>query len=347
MAEARRLISVIVPVYNKKAYLAQCVESILAQSYGDLELILVDDGSTDGSGEICESYADRDSRVRVFRQENGGPTAAVLTGLREAVGEYLTFVDSDDYISGEMLREMANCLTGQRGEIVCCNHVLEKQRETIPVKMSLTPGVYEGEKLEREIKANLMGREERIIPMSRCMKLCERSVFDGSEPYYDTSLRMGDDFNLMYPALLAARRIVVMDGALYYHYRYVEDSIVHAYDPGNAQSVERWYRAIFRIVRDRHVPDGELLLNREYCYMMLYVIKNELRNPQNDYREKIQGIFREPTVRDRINNTRVSVRGKSNALLYFGIRHPNRAVLGILRLIVKRYDRSGIRRKDN
>lgn len=341
MPQSKYKISVIVPVYNKKDYLAQCVDSILSQTYGNLELILVDDESTDGSGAICDKYADTDGRVKVFRQKNGGPTAAAVTGMREALGEYYTFVDSDDYIDRDMLKKMAGYLTGKKGEIVCCNHILEKLKETIPVIQPLPPGVYEGEKLEKQIKEKLLGREDRIIPMSRCMKLCEKSVFEGNEQYYDTRLRMGDDFNLVYPALLASTRIVIMEEALFYHYRYVEDSIVHAYDPDSAENTERWYRAILHIVQDKNVPDGEVKLNREYCYMMMYVMKNELRNPEKNYIRKIQDIFLKAEVREKIINTPVSVRSRSNALLYLGMQYPNKTLLRILRTIVKRYDNSG------
>ena len=90
-------ISVIVPVYNVAQYLPQCVDSILSQDYGDLEVILIDDGSTDPSGEICDQYATRDSRVHVIHQKNGGAAAAKNAVLRIASGDYLTFADSDDY----------------------------------------------------------------------------------------------------------------------------------------------------------------------------------------------------------------------------------------------------------
>lgn len=346
MQKAKYKISVIVPVYNKKDYLEQCIDSILSQKYGNLELLLVDDESTDGSGAICDKYAEKDKRVSVFHQPNSGPTAAVMTGLREASGEYYTFIDSDDYISKDMLEKMAGCLVGRQGEIVCCNHVLEKQRETVPVIQPLSPGVYEGARLDEEIKDRLLGRENRIIPMSRCMKLCEKSVFEGNEKYYDTTLRMGDDFNLIYPALLKSSRIVIMEEALFYHYRYVEDSIVHAYDPDNALSVANWYEAILRIVRDRQVPDGEAKLNREYCYMMMYVMKNELRNPDKNYIQKIQGIFTEPAARGRIMNTPLSVTSRANALLYLGMQYPNKTLLRILRMIVRRYDAAGRKKKD-
>ncbi len=171
-------ISVIVAVYNVHDYLEQCIDSILLQTYENLELLLIDDESTDGSGEICDRYADQDERVRVFHQKNSGCTAASLLGLREAAGDYIMFVDSDDYVETEMLREMMKHLVGKKGEVVCCNHILEKKRTTLPAVCPAAPGVYEGEKLKKEIKNKLIGNEQRTIPLSRCMKLFEKSVFD-------------------------------------------------------------------------------------------------------------------------------------------------------------------------
>ena len=92
------LISVIVPVYNVAAYLPQCLDSILQQDHEALEVILIDDGSTDCSGEICDGYAAADSRIRVIHQKNSGAAAAKNAGLRAATGEYLVFADSDDFV---------------------------------------------------------------------------------------------------------------------------------------------------------------------------------------------------------------------------------------------------------
>lgn len=339
MKKNKYKISIIVPVYNKTDYLEQCIDSILLQSYENLELLLIDDESTDGSGEICDRYEKEEERVRVFHQKNGGPTAACITGLNNASGDYYMFVDSDDYVSKDMLKEMYALLIGKPGEIVCCNHVLEKQKETIPVLSPLKPGVYEGAKLKQEIKDNLIGREERTIPMSRCMKLCEKSVFEGNEKYYDTAIRMGDDFNLICPALLNSTRIVMMEEGLFYHYRYVEDSIVHRYDPNMADSVERLIKSLREVVKDKEITDGENKVNREYCYMMMLVMKNELRNPGKDYLQRIWQIFTEPSVRERILNTPVSVRIRSNQFMYLGMQYPQKSLLRILRMLLKWYDR--------
>ena len=333
-------ISIIVPVYNKKEYLKQCIDSILKQTYENLELLLVDDASSDGSGEICDSYGEADERVRVFHRPNGGPTAACLTGLQNADGDYYMFVDSDDYITDDMLQEMTALLKGQTGEIICCNHVLEKKKETVSVIMPIAPGVYKGEKLQKEVKDALLGREERTIPMSRCMKLFEKTVFEGNEKYYDTAIRMGDDFNLIYPALLNSTRIVIMEQGLFYHYRYVEDSIVHCYDPAMKDSVERLMESLRNVVKDKNIPDGEKKVDKEYCYMMMLVMKNELRNKDSNYLQRIRQIFSDEAVREKILNTPLSVRNRTNQLMYLGMQYPEKALLRILRMIIKWHDRT-------
>ncbi|MBO7397990.1 MAG: glycosyltransferase family 2 protein, partial [Clostridia bacterium] len=96
------MISVIVPVYKTEEYLNQCVESILNQTYKDLEILLIDDGSPDRCGELCDDFAERDNRIRVFHTENRGVAAARNFGIREAKGEYIGFVDSDDWIEPDM-----------------------------------------------------------------------------------------------------------------------------------------------------------------------------------------------------------------------------------------------------
>lgn len=336
---ALHLVSVIVPVYNKKEYLEQCIDSILAQTYKRLELILVDDDSSDGSGEICDRYAERDDRVQVIHRENGGPTAACVAGMAAASGGYYMFVDSDDYVEPEMVSEMAARLGGVPGEVVCCGYVMEKQRGTERAGNGVAPGIYEGEKLREQIKAALIGVEKKVIPLSRCMKLCEKSLFAGNEIYYDYSLRFGDDANLMYPALLASSRVVVMKDAFYYHYRYVAGSLAHGYDAGLLAGVERLMEAVGRTAEEKKAPDAAGAVAREYCYMLLYVMKNELRAPDRDYRKRIQTVFGEEKIKTMLQNTPIAVTERSNQLLYMGALYPGGVLLRVLRLILYIYDK--------
>lgn len=339
MKKNRCKISVIVPVYNKKEYIAECIDSILGQTHQNLELLLVDDASTDGSGEICDGYAGKDGRVRVIHQPNGGPTSACVTGLENMDSDYCMFVDSDDYIDACTLEEMSKHVTGRPGEIICCNHILEKRKETLTVTAPLAPGVYEGEKLTHQVKEKLLGGEQRLIPMSRCMKLYEKSVFEGNRKYYDMSIRMGDDFHMVYPAFLNSARVVAMEQAAYYHYRFVEDSIVHKYDAGMFDSVRAWYRAMQRIIGDKGVADGEACLNREYCYMLMVVVKNELRSPDRGYLSRTREILLQKEIRECILNTPLSVQERSNQLIYLGMQYPERFLLRMLRMIIKRHDK--------
>ena len=119
----KAIISVIVPVYNVKDYLNECVESIVNQSYAALEIILVDDGSTDGSAEICDNWLKRDSRIRVIHKENGGLSDARNAGMSIATGEYVGFVDGDDKIAKEMYCRLHDLMVEKQADMVCCNHL--------------------------------------------------------------------------------------------------------------------------------------------------------------------------------------------------------------------------------
>jgi glycosyltransferase involved in cell wall biosynthesis len=116
--EAKGLISVIIPVYNVEKYLRECVDSVLSQTYKSYEIILVDDGSTDGSGEICDEYIDGHSQVKVIHKANGGLSDARNTGLKNAKGEYVYFLDSDDYIVPDAFQKLINISIKEQSDFV-------------------------------------------------------------------------------------------------------------------------------------------------------------------------------------------------------------------------------------
>ena len=130
MQERDVLISVIVPVYNVEPFLDRCVETLLAQTYRNLEIILVDDGSPDACPDKCDKWADLDARIKVIHQKNGGLSAARNSGLREVHGDYVLFVDSDDWLELHMIETMQNTAVEQQADIVNCQFVREKSRES-------------------------------------------------------------------------------------------------------------------------------------------------------------------------------------------------------------------------
>ena len=126
--DSKELISVIVPVYNVRSYLEKCFESVAGQNYRNLEIILVDDGSTDGSGALCEELARRDSRVRVIHKKNGGLGSARNAGIDAARGEILSFIDSDDWIEPGMYDTLTEIMHRENAQIIACG--IKKVSET-------------------------------------------------------------------------------------------------------------------------------------------------------------------------------------------------------------------------
>lgn len=116
------LVSVVVPVYNVEKYLRRCIDSIILQSYINLEIILVDDGSLDSSGNICDEYLKKDKRIKVIHQKNGGLSAARNTGIKKSIGKYICFIDSDDYVEKDYVKIMYDKIILDDSDIVICNY---------------------------------------------------------------------------------------------------------------------------------------------------------------------------------------------------------------------------------
>ena len=197
----KSIISIIVPVYNIEEYLPRCIESILAQSYTNFELILVNDGSTDRSGEICELYQKKDGRIRVIHKENGGSSSARNVGINVASGAYLGFVDSDDYIEQTMYEKMMQTIEERSCKIV------QVSRDEIDENGNQMPNVCEVPKeiveydSEEFLKELLLHRGD----CSFCTKLIKRELFD--ENKFPIGV-LNEDFHLLVRMLEKGEKIV-------------------------------------------------------------------------------------------------------------------------------------------
>lgn len=171
------LITIIVPVYQVKDYIKECVESLLAQTYENLEILLIDDGSTDGSGEICGEYALKDSRVQVIRQENQGLSAARNTGIALAKGEYVAFVDSDDVVLPDYAETLYRLLERYQADIAFCAYVKCKTEDLVNAREELLRinnaggeyGSADGGNKVRHGQAKRHGRNEELCMDSEQM----------------------------------------------------------------------------------------------------------------------------------------------------------------------------------
>lgn len=216
------MISVIIPVYNVEKYISQCLESVCNQIYDDLEIILIDDGSTDTSGEICDEYACKDDRIRVIHQENHGAAAAKNAGLRVATGTYLSFVDSDDYLEPGAYCHMMQLIQENRAEIVQCSY----------------RDVFKDHTVEHSIKSATLNQIDFLALFTEdwtCAllwdKLYKRSIFDGI--FFETGHKIDDEY-FTYRGILNAKK-VVRDNQIVYNYRKRASSVM--YSPASAQRI--------------------------------------------------------------------------------------------------------------
>lgn len=197
------VISVIVPVYQVEEYLERCVDSILAQSFHNFELILVDDGSPDGSGAICDTYASKDSRVRVIHKENGGLSDARNAGIEIAQGKYLTFIDSDDYVRPDMLKALIEAINKYNTDISVCG-LMGTTGELLPESKC-------GWQARIETPEQYYTRNSSIAT-SACGKLYRKSCFDNVR--YPKG-KLHEDAFVTYQVLFPCGQIAVMDDAGY------------------------------------------------------------------------------------------------------------------------------------
>ena len=218
-----KLISVIVPVYNVSQYLKQCVDSILNQSYKNLEIILVDDGSTDRSGLICDQYAQADGRVIVIHKENGGLSDARNAGLQVAKGEYIGFVDSDDFIHPDMYLILVRLLEENRADIAIANWQGFFDGKENEICDSRTGEITFFEDIET-LKFLIFGKDKYRISFSVWDRLYRKKVI---ENHCFPKGKCYEDVVWSAKVFYGTKKSVYIDRDLYY-YRRRDDSIVGA-----------------------------------------------------------------------------------------------------------------------
>lgn len=227
--------SVIVPTYNNEADLEKCIRSILDQTYLNFELILVDDGSTDSTPEICDYFVKLDYRVKAIHKQNEGAAAARNDGLFRAAGKYIYYVDADDWISKDLLQEAAYVLdVSEAPDIFVFGYsMIMEDGKSVSFPWSLEPGVYNKERLESEIyprMMNTLGRatQMRLVSGSLCDKIIEKQLL---LPHRcrDTRLYSQEDLVCVYECMYFAEQVYFSSLNMYFYNRFGKDSMHRRY----------------------------------------------------------------------------------------------------------------------
>lgn len=246
------LISIIVPIYNSQEYLGQCLDSVIAQTYQKLEIILVDDGSTDGSYDICKNYVDVDNRVKLLHTENGGEASARKAGFYASSGAIITFVDSDDWLETDAIERMYAEMEMQDADIVVTGFMETRGEKGRIVYNRLPSGVYQGERLRTELFPTMLCHadyfELGLWPYF-WNKMFRRGVLEPCIVSLNEELVVGVDAVGTFPAFLNAKVVSIMHEA-FYHYRIHPKSIMHKFrsekeEVGNIKTQYREMKRLF------------------------------------------------------------------------------------------------------
>lgn len=245
------MISIIVPVYNAENYLNECINSILNQTYEKIELILIDDGSTDSSVDILHLWEKRDERIKVLFQKNGGPNVARKNGLEHAQGEYVMFVDADDYVDKTICEHLYTRCKSNNAQMTYCKTMKVFDSNNMTEVSIVAPGTYRGSDLA-ENYVDVYSDYAINISMGLCATLYERQLISKVLLSVDFRIKFAEDYACLILALLDAERVCVSDEALYF-YRQNWNSLTHVQDKGCYLSQKYLYNFLKKEFAKRNV----------------------------------------------------------------------------------------------
>lgn len=262
-------VSIIIPVYNVEPYLNRCIESILSQSYDNLELLLVNDGSTDASGSICDTFSKQDGRVKVFHQQNGGVSAARNTGLNHSTGEWICFVDSDDWVESSYLDNFLNNGHVQHTDLIVggYRHHMVSRRQNIKNVPLITQA---GKQIP--LSYAIENLEENNYLTSVWGKLFSKEIILGLQLKFDKRISFGEDTLFMWEYLATVKNLQTVEVADY-HYMERDNtgSLTYQLDSyDNIMYINKRILELKKLVADRFgIRSATFLKKIENEYLML------------------------------------------------------------------------------
>lgn len=219
--EQQILISIVVSIYNEWEYLDKCIDSIVNQTYKNIEIILVDDGSTDCCGEICDKYAEQDSRIIVIHKPNGGLVSARKAGTKKATGDYIINVDGDDWIEKERIQNLVKGIEQYHADIIYMDgYVREYPDNQVMVKGNLRRGFYTKQQVQEEILMKLASTNhfyEKNIEMFMWLWAFKRELIKEKQPLIDERISMGEDLACVCECLASTNSVSVIEGGSYHY----------------------------------------------------------------------------------------------------------------------------------
>ena len=272
------LVSVIVPVYKVEQVVKNCIESILNQTFTDFELILVDDGSPDNSGKICDEYAKKDDRVIVIHKENGGVSSARNVGIDRAKGKYICFVDSDDYVEVSYLQELVGQMNDEVKFAFCCYYKVTERGEQNKV---IIPNKTDYFLID---KSDIFSINNCVVMSQPWNKIFLREIICDNNLKMDESLSLGEDmlFVFEYLSKIIDSKFAVVNKPLYDYFSFGEESLLLKYRNDLLDSTVYFNYKMEELVLKLNLPQKEMNSFYNSCFFrMENVLRNTLKSNFN------------------------------------------------------------------
>ena len=276
------LVSVIIPAYNAEKYLGFCLDTVIAQTHKKLEIIVINDGSKDNTGKICDEYAEKDSRIRVIHQENHGVAFTRNVGLDKATGEYIAFIDSDDYVKSNYIEVLLETCTENCSNITICKSIDTYKRELFDLPVSYNARTYESMFLLQNIPC-LDVCYEVVISM-----IFHKSVFDGLR--FPVGLIYEDSY-IYYDLIKNAGKITFIDTILYYYYL-SSNSIMRSDFSVKKYDILTSYEKKLEVLKRNNCKQSYQIVSRDYLYTVSGMIG------QTKYCDKFTSEFKKQKIKE-------------------------------------------------
>lgn len=275
-----------VPVYKVEQVLHYCIESILRQTYSNFELLLIDDGSPDKSGEICDEYAKNDNRVKVIHKKNEGVSVARNTGFDNAKGEYIVCVDSDDYVEECYLQDFIDVINEYPyAEMIWCGFTTVKDYEKNIIQ---NVRYDDSENLIETDLSKIMTLHQKWLDASPCTKLYSKKIISSNRLYMDKDLSLGEDllFNLAYMDKCENKKIYITNRCTYYYVRSEKESLDNKYRPNLFDIYKHINDEMLRYITNWNVDSEQLAIFYNAVYYSYEKCLRNTFNPDNSASKK-------------------------------------------------------------
>lgn len=273
------LISVVVPIYKTEKYLQQCVDSILNQTYKELEIILVNDGSPDNCHAICNEYALKDCRIKVIHKENGGLISSRKAGVEIAKGEYIGFVDSDDWIENNMYERLIEPIKNFQSEIISVKNILEFEYGQIKEHVEKdNTGLYNKEKIREFIIPKMLWNGKlggRDFNISLCNKLFKKEIIKNGIKNINNSIEMGEDLAICINCMFLTKKFYMFESEFLYHHRQTNVSMSRSYNEDYFTKVMILFNTLKSCIIGNNAFKSIPFIDAILCHYILEIIRNE------------------------------------------------------------------------